>query len=343
MTTHAAQHSTQNDSSASSPFTIAVSDQRPSRLFADLDVDVATDVPLGAMTWYGIGGPADLLVRPRSVQGLATLVQRARREGIPVRVLGSGANLLVADEGVDGIVVKLDAPAFTETRYNAKGEVDTMRVGAGADLAKVLNDTVRRGLEGLAQMAGIPASVGGALRMNAGGAYGSIGDAVHSVGVLDHAGEVRVYPASALRFDYRSTNIPDGIILWGAFTLRETDPVALRERVKEIFAYKKSTQPLADHSAGCMFKNPVDRATGARTSAGMLVDKAGLKGTRIGGAEISQRHGNFFTVLPGARSADLVALVKLAKAGVKERFGVDLETEVAFWSRGGTEADEVMR
>ncbi|MDZ4753715.1 MAG: UDP-N-acetylmuramate dehydrogenase [Phycisphaerae bacterium] len=317
-------------------------DPRPSTMFADLDVDVATDVPIGAMTWYGIGGAADFVVRPRSLDALTALLRRTRREGLPVRVLGNGANLLVADEGVDGVVLKLDAPAFTEVRYNAKGEVEAMRVGAGADMAKVLNDTVRRGLEGLSQMAGIPASIGGAIRMNAGGAYGSIGDSVHSVGWLSETGDIHVLPASALRFGYRETNIPPGVILWAAFDLRETDPVALRERVKEIFNYKKSTQPLADHSAGCMFKNPVDPVSGTRVSAGMLVDKAGMKGSAVGGAHVSQRHGNFISVMPMTRAADVIELVRRVKERVRDAHGIELHTEVAFWSRsdrsGGPEA-----
>lgn len=314
---------------------LVTSTSRSSTLFADLDVEVRTDVPLGSLTWYGIGGPADFLVRPRSLEALTTLFKRARREGIPVRVLGSGANLLVADEGVDGIVLRLDMPCFTETRYNAAGAVEAVRVGAGADLAKVLNDTVRRGLGGLAQMAGVPATVGGAIRMNAGGAFGAIGDAVHSVGCLSDAGEVRVYPASEILFGYRETNLRDPIILWSAFRLEETDPIALRERVKEIFAYKKSTQPLADHSAGCMFKNPTDPTTGERVSAGKLIDQAGLKGSAVGGAYVSPQHGNFVAVKPGTRAADIVELVRRIKSAVRDRHRLDLHTEVVYWSRSG--------
>jgi UDP-N-acetylmuramate dehydrogenase len=315
---------------------VTTSSSRASSIFADLDVEVRTDAPLGSMTWYGIGGPADFLVRPRSQEALANLVRRARREGMPVRVLGSGANLLIADEGVDGIVLKLDMPCFTDVRYNATGEVEAMRVGAGADMAKTLNDTVRRGLAGLAQMAGIPASVGGAIRMNAGGAFGAIGDAVHSIGCLSEQGDLRVYPASEILFGYRETNIRDPIILWAAFRLAETDPVALRERVKEIFAYKKSTQPLADHSAGCMFKNPTDTrigSSGERVSAGKLVDLAGLKGQSVGGAYVSQQHGNFIAVRPGARATDIVELVRMVKERVREAHGIDLRTEVVYWSR----------
>ncbi len=317
--------------------TTVMSDRGLSSLFADLEVDATPDAPLGEFTWYGIGGRADVLVRPRTVEALATLMRRAHRQGTTVRVLGSGANLLVADEGVDGIVVKLDAPCFTESLHNAKGEVEALRVGAGADLAKTLNEATRRGLEGLSHLAGIPSSIGGAIRMNAGGRYGATGDTVHSVGCLSRSGELRVYPASELRFGYRETNIPDPIVLWAAFRLQQVDPVALRTRVMEIMNYKKSTQPLAENSAGCMFRNPT-LASGERTSAGKLIDEAGLKGTKVGGASISPRHGNFVTVERGARTADVLELVRRVQVRVRETHGVDLVREVVHWSRTGGDA-----
>jgi len=305
-----------------------------SSLLADLDVAVEVDVPIGPLTWYGIGGRADLLVRPRSVDALATLVRRCARSMMPLRILGAGANLLVADEGVDGVVVRLTEPAFTEVRYNARGAVEAMRAGAGADVPKLLMDTVRRGLDGLSFMAGIPASVGGAVRMNAGGAFGAIGDSIHSVGCLTAGGELRVYPRAELRFGYRRTNIPDPIILWAAFTLHETDPIELRERVKAIFAYKKSTQPLAEHSAGCTFRNPIDPVTEQRVPAGRLIDEAGLKGLAVGHASISDRHANFIVTSPGATATDVRKLMDLVRQRVLEHSGYELEPEVAIWRRG---------
>jgi UDP-N-acetylmuramate dehydrogenase len=306
-----------------------------SSLFADLDVEVTPDAPIGAtMTWYGIGGRADLLVRPRSVDDLATLVKRCHRSGTPLHVLGSGANLLVADEGVDGIVVKLDNEAFTETKYNVSGEIHAMKAMAGADMAKTLMDAARRGLEGLSQMAGIPASIGGAIRMNAGGAYGAIGDAVESVSCITRSGEFVTYPASEVKFGYRGTNIPDPIILAATFNLTPTDPMKLRERVKEIFNYKKSTQPLADHSAGCTFKNPVDPVSEQRVPAGKLIDEAGLKGLSVGGATVSDRHANFIVTKPGATADDVLKLLESVKQRVFEHCGIELKEEIAVWNRG---------
>ncbi len=303
-------------------------------LFSDLDVEVSPDAPIGNMTWYGIGGRADLLVRPQSLEALATLVKRCDRSGTPWRVLGGGANLLVADEGVDGIVLRLDAAVFREVRYNRTGPIRTMRAMAGADLARTVMDTTRRGLEGFGQMAGIPGTIGGALRMNAGGAYGSIGEGVRSVACLTKRGETVSYPAEELRFDYRATNIPDPLILWATFGLRPTNPVDLRRRVKEIFAFKKSTQPLAEPSAGCTFKNPVDPISEQRLPAGRLIDEAGLKGLAIGGASVSRHHANFIVTGPGARADDVVQLLELIRRRVYEHCGIELEREVVVWSRG---------
>ena len=306
-----------------------------SSLFGDLEVDAIIDAPIGAtMTWYAIGGRADTLIRPRNLEALATLVKRCHRSGTPLRVLGSGANLLVADEGVDGIVVKLDHDAFTEIKYNATGDIHAMRAMGGADMAKTLMDATRRGLEGLSQMAGIPASIGGAIRMNAGGAYGAIGQAVESVTCMTRTGEKVTYPASEINFGYRGTNIPDPIVLSATFKLTPTDPIKLRDRVKEIFAYKKSTQPLADHSAGCTFKNPTDPVSEQRVPAGKLIDETGLKGLSVGGAVVSDRHANFIVTNPGATANDVLRLLEMVKKRVYEAKGIELHEEIAIWRRG---------
>jgi len=309
----------------------------PSSLYSDLDVSAQVDAPLAEHTWFGIGGRADLLVRPNSIEALATLARRCRRDGIPLRVLGSGANLLVDDEGVDGVVVKLDTECFRRVEFNADGIVERMRVFGGASMEKLVQDSARRGLRGLEPMSGIPASLGGAIRMNAGGKFGAIGDVVDAVAVLGVDGEQRVFTASELRFGYRESNVPAGIVLWASLRVAEDDPIACRERVKEIFAYKKSTQPMAANSAGCMFRNPV-LPDGSRVSAGKLIDQAGLKGARVGCAFVSAEHGNFIAIdrkagAP-ARTDDLRELVDLIKTRVLDHAKVELHTEVVFWRRG---------
>ena len=304
-----------------------------SSLFGDLDVEVELDAPIGAMTWYGIGGRADALVRPRTIDALATLAGRCARSDAPLRVLGAGANLLVADEGVDGVVVKLDAPVFKEIKYNPDGAVDRMKAMAGADLSKTIMDTARRGLAGLAHMAGIPATIGGAIRMNAGGAFGAVSDALESVTCITRTGDVVTYPKSELRFDYRSTNIPDPIIISSIFHLSEDDPIVVRDRVKEIFSFKKSTQPLAEHSAGCAFKNPTDPVTEQRVPAGRLIDQAKLKGESIGGATVSTHHANFITVDPTATADHVMRLLELVQQRVYDHSGIELQREVVVWRR----------
>ena len=181
-------------------------------IYGDLDVEVELDASIGAQSWFNAGGTADVLLHPAGIEDVAEIIKRCRRTDTPVRILGEGANLLISDEGVDGIVIKLDASAFKAIEFNADGNLELMRVGAGADMARTLMDATRRGLSGLAQMAGIPASIGGALRMNAGGAFGSIGDSVEAVACMARNGEVKVYPQSELSFEYRHTNIPNGII-----------------------------------------------------------------------------------------------------------------------------------
>ena len=303
-------------------------------LFGDLDVEITPDAPIGAMTWYGVGGRADLLVRPADVDSLALLVKRCHRSGTPLRIFGSGANLLVADEGVDGIVLRLDGPAFQETKFKQAADFQRLRAMAGADMAKTLMDAARRGLEGLSQMTGIPASIGGAVRMNAGGSHGCIGDTVHSVTCITRSGEKVTYPAQELRFTYRATNIPDPVIIAASFNLTPTDPIALRQKVKEIFAEKKAAQPLGDHSAGCAFKNPIDPAKEKRVSAGKLIDRAGLKDETIGGATVSRRHANFIVTQPGATASDVISLMKLVKQRVFSHAGIELKEEIVIWRRG---------
>jgi UDP-N-acetylmuramate dehydrogenase len=308
---------------------------RRTSLFSDLDVDATADAPLAALTWLGIGGRADALVRPRSVEALCTLVARCHLDGTPLRVLGAGANLLVADEGVDGVVVRLDAPPFLAQQLNRGGSVEAARLFAGADLPRAIVDSVRLGLGGLETLAGIPATVGGAVRMNAGGVHGSIADRLIGVQCITTRGEIATYPAASLQLDYRHCRLPGPVLLSAAFRLEEGDPVSLRRRLKEIMADKATTQPLGEHSAGCMFRNPPDpHSPGRRTPAGRLIDAAGLKGLAVGGASVSHRHANFMIVQPGTTATEVLDLSDLVRARVLEHSGIELEREVVVWRRG---------
>lgn len=293
----------------------------------DLKIPHACDVPLGTRTWYHVGGNARILAQPKSIDQLSQLAVRCANEGVPIYVLGSGANLLVADKGVDGVVVKLDADAFKKVTINAHAT----KVGAGADLMKLVLATAKAGLVGLEVLAGIPATIGGAIRMNAGGAYGDIGKSVRRITVMDDRGHVSQLDRKDLRFEYRSTNIAQRFILDVEFDLDEMDPDELDKKVKEIFLYKKTTQPLGDNSAGCTFKNPSSKNGEPIAPAGKLIDDAGLKGHTIGGAQVSDRHANFIVCDKQCTADDVLALIEHVQATVLERMGVQLQREVVIW------------
>lgn len=293
------------------------------------------DVPLGPRTWYGIGGTAGVFASPSDCEQLAEVVKLGVASGAPVRVLGKGANLLVADGTIDGIVVSLDAAHFRRTQIDAgTGQVVA---GGGANLEPLITATVREGLGGLEALAGIPATVGGALRMNAGGAFGEIGPLVQSVTVVEPDGAVNTLQRGGYEYSYRRSNLDGRIVAEAAFALTVSDDKpALRERLKEVMKYKKHSQPMAASSAGCTFKNPVGQS---EHGAGKLIDDAGLKGLRIGGAEVSDVHANFIVVHDGATADDVLRLIEAVTERVKEDCGVELEREVVVWD-GGMRNDE---
>ena len=319
----------------------SVSPQQLTAILGDLGIRHETDVPIGeAMTWYGVGGHAPVLAHPAGVAQLSALAARCHGEGVPVFVLGSGANLLVRDEGVCGMVIRLDDPSFAQIKV----EGTKLTAGPGVDLFKLVLECAKRGLAGLAHVAGVPASVGGAVRMNAGGAFGDIGSTVHRVHVMAENGQAYCRDRDDLVFGYRTTNIVAPYILDVEFDMDEADPQAIAKRVKEIFLYKKTTQPMAENSAGCAFKNPSVVVPGheaveedgpppptRRISAGKLIDDAGLKGHCIGGAEVSQRHANFIFTHPGATAAHVIELMEDIQQKVLDHSGVALEREVVVW------------
>lgn len=290
--------------------------------FSGLDEAVAENVPLAKYTWYKIGGPARWFIRPRSVDELREASLRCVENGIPTYVLGLGANLLVSDEGVpDGAVFRLDEDFWRRVKFDGT-RVD---VGAGADMQKLLVRTVRQGLAGVECLAGIPGTVGGGVRMNAGGKFGDIGAVVSKVTVMDIEGTVFERHKDDLVFEYRSTNIAAPFILGATLELEEDDPERIMARTKEIWMYKRNSQPLNTKNCGCIFKNP------RGLSAGALIDQAGLKGMRVGAAEVSHKHANFIVAHPGCTAADVQKLVKIIREKVYEKNEIALESEVKVW------------
>lgn len=279
------------------------------------------DEPLAPYTWLHLGGPAQYLLTPRSFEELTRLVKVCHDEQIPIHVLGGGSNILVKDEGVSGAVIRLTNPVFSHVEIHG----NTVKAGAGALLSHVISETVRAGLAGFENLAGIPGTIGGALCGNSGGRLGEVSQLITSVTGLTTLGEQVTRGRDELTFDYRQSNLNDLIILEGEFELRPDDPEAIAQMLKQNWIAKKNVQPLSSQSAGCVFKNP----RGQR--AGQLIEQAGLKGTRVGGAEISERHANFIVTHPGAKSSDVVRLIDLIRSKISEQFGVHLEPEIKLW------------
>ena len=279
------------------------------------------DEPLAPYTWLKLGGPAQFFLIPRDADELARVLKSCHAQQIPVHVLGSGSNLLVRDEGISGAVIRLESPRFSDITVTEQ----RVRAGAGALLSHVITETVGRSLAGLENLAGIPGTIGGAVLGNAGGRYGDIGQFVQSVTVLNYQGEKQVRQLEELSFAYRQSNVDDAVVLDVELELRPDDPDEIAKRLRKIWVLKKSSQPLGSQSAGCIFKNP------RGLSAGSLIEQAGLKGTRLGGAEISDRHANFVITHDGCTSSDVLRLIDLIRSKVTEQFGVHLELEIRIW------------
>jgi UDP-N-acetylmuramate dehydrogenase len=297
----------------------------------EMEIERGAAIP----TWFGVGGGAERLARPASVED----VRRCLEMDASLRVLGDGANLLVDDDGVSELVVALTrAEMRTVSRDPATGFTVAM---AGANLPKMVTEAVRLGLGGLEGLGGIPATIGGAVMMNAGGAFGQIADVVARVHGVDRRGRVVSLAREEIAFSYRHSGLQGIVITKVELDLRPGDPEALRAKLKDVMAYKKGSQPMAAKSAGCCFKNPTLKsdvegigAAGARVGAGMLIDRAGCKGLRVGGAEVSDWHANFFVTREGARARDVIELMSLVQKRVMDKFGVAIEPEVVVWRRG---------
>lgn len=287
----------------------------------DFSEITSRDEPLAPHTWLKTGGPAEFFIQPHNREELTQVVRCCHENEIPVRVLGGGSNLLIRDEGVRGVVLRIAGEEFSQIDI----EDTVVRSGGGALLSELISRTVKAGLAGLETLVGIPGSVGGALHGNAGGRSGNIGQYVQSATVLTAKGETFTRTEDELLFVYRSSSINDPVILECTFQLQHEDTDEITRRMRKLWIMKKASQPLSFQSAGCVFKNP------RGLSAGDLIDQAGLKGTRIGEAEISDRHANFIVTQSGAKSADVEQLIELARSKVAEQFGVDLELELEIW------------
>ncbi|MFH1378565.1 MAG: UDP-N-acetylmuramate dehydrogenase [Planctomycetota bacterium] len=280
---------------------------------------IVEKAPLAPLTTMGVGGPARYLARPQTNVDAIRIRKIADSEGLDITILGGGSNIIVSDAGIKGIVIKLDSDLFRSVETD--GSDVTWRVGAGARLSRLVAAAAESGLSGLEPVAGIPGTVGAALRMNAGGKFGTIGSVVDWVEVITD-GETRRLSQSDAGFGYRSSKLGDVLVVRCGLKLAASDPATVRARTKEVIDYKALSQPLSARSAGCIFKNPEN------DSAGRLIEAAGMKGARCGGASVSDQHANFIVNDGTASASDVMTLIRFAHRSVMNQFGINLELEV---------------
>ena len=280
---------------------------------------VRADEPLARRTTLRVGGRADIYVEPSSEGDLARVIQLCRERGVPFLVLGRGSNLLIREGGIRGVVLCLAHPAFRAIEVFGR----QLRCGGGAKLKDVSVRAREAGLSGLEFLEGIPGSVGGALRMNAGAMGGATFGVVTHVRFMDEFGEIHEYSASRMNAGYRSCPLLKSCVALGATFQGEPAPPELIDRRSREFNERRWQSQPKEPSAGCIFKNP-----SPTLSAGKAIDEAGLKGARVGGAVVSGVHANFIINEGAATARDVLDLIGLIQARVKAERGIDLVTEV---------------
>lgn len=294
-----------------------------SKIFKDLqqmvpNAEIAITEPLSKHTFIKTGGIGDVFIKPFDVNGLQKIVKYAFTHDIPLTVLGKGTNVIIRDAGIRGIVVSLD-------QLNKVSVInETITVGSGANIIDVSRIALQHQLSGLEFACGIPGTVGGALIMNAGAYGGEISEVLTSATVLTQSGEFRTLKTGEFQFGYRSSVFANEnlIIVEAVFSLKKADPTVIKGKMDENTFLRESKQPLEYPSCGSVFKRPPGNF------AGKLIQESGLQGTRIGGAEVSTKHAGFIVNVDNATSTDYIQLIEHVQKTVKEKFGIDLETEV---------------
>lgn len=290
---------------------------------------VQVDAPLAPWTTFKVGGPADVLLETRTADEMVHALRIATEHKSPVRVLGGGSNVLVPDEGVRGLVLRPKGGEVSLVGTNL------VKADAAVTINGLVRWTINRGLAGLESWAGTPGTVGGAVYGNAHWKQVNIGDLVESVRLVRTDGTLLQAPADRMEFGYDDSRLKrtGEVVLWAAFRVTAgAEPERLRASARESLAFRKRTQPLESPSAGCIFMNPDparDRVPAdIPPSAGALVDRAGLKGATVGGAQVSTSHANFIINTGNATAGDIATLIERCKTAVKDRFGVTLREEI---------------
>ncbi|MCX5724051.1 MAG: UDP-N-acetylmuramate dehydrogenase [Nitrospirae bacterium] len=283
---------------------------------AGLRGSVSFQAPLGEYTSFKIGGPADVVVEPADIEDVCLVVQQARARKVPLFVVG-GTNLLIRDGGIRGIVVSL-----VRLRAIKEEPGDVLYAEGGVGMPTLIGYAMKHSLAGLEWAAGIPGTVAGCVVMNAGTKLGEMKDAVKAVRMVNMKGQIVDLTADQIPFEYRRALLPRGIVVGVWLQLTQGVRSEIEKVVKDYLHYRRDTQPLAMPSAGCVFKNPPN------DSAGRLIETVGLKGARVGDAEVSTKHANFMVNRGQARAADVIALIGKVRRAIRRRVGVRLDLEL---------------
>ncbi len=308
--------------------------------------DILWNCSLAYFSTFKVGGPAEALIMPTGVDELSSLVAGLNENNIPWRVIGRGSNILVPDEGYPGVVIVLGKPFSSITKLEQNEDQVVVQVDAGCSLTGLVKWTLENSLAGLEFASGIPGSIGGALLMNAGAFGGDMSNVTESILVMDSDGNNRTIPRQDCQFSYRKLLIrysdtkdfvelapnegqskENAIILAGVFRFRKAEIEKIKSHSRDLIKRRKAGQPHGVASAGSFFKNP------SHIPAGRLIEDAGLKGLRVGGAVVSQHHANFIVNAGGATAGDIVALMELVQEKVWSHSGIMLEPEVDVWAK----------
>jgi len=279
------------------------------------------DVPLQKYTSFKTGGAAEIFVEPLGALELKRVLQFCKTEQKKIFIFGKGTNLLVGDNGVKGVVIHLGGINFKNLERDGR----YVLAGGGVNLPKLIRTVALSGFGGLEALAGIPGTVGGAVMMNAGGKYGDISDTIRSLTTMAFDGTITKYMRGDVEFEYRRCNLSEQIVIEVEFQLNESKIEIVLEKMDKIYNEKQESQPLGTFNAGSIFKNA------AEYKAAELIDKANLKGLKVGGAVVSEKHANFIVNTGNATSTDILDLIKIIKETIKKKYDVSLEEEIHIW------------
>lgn len=313
---------------------------------------------LGVRTTLRVGGVAEVLLEPCTPNELREAVRAVRERGEPVRILGGGANMIIEDGTIAGPVIATErvrrSYRYVPREYRGDAvlagdtpddpfEEDTPRLSlpeqeleprlvawAGVTMPALVHASKRLGWSGLEGLAGVPGSVGGGVAMNAGGSWGDLWDVIERVRVIDENSEFRDLERADCEPRYRDGNLGAAIVSGVVLRLEPSHPKQVESEVRRYLLHKRTVQPVTESSAGCIFENP-DPALSDGRSAGQLIDQAGLKGRRVGDAEVSEKHGNYIINRGSATAADVLSLIEVVRDGVAQKYGLQLATEVKIW------------